>query len=119
MLGFLAMGLTTLMIYTLVKNALLGKQLSQGDKFSGTIELIIPVTSKSELFLEAWPTHQIASGQLKVHILIDGHHPQKSKVRSSSLVTLNWCPLKAPSYLLQKISPIAIDHILLSRRLRN
>ena len=75
MLGFLAMGLTTLMIYTLVKNALLGKQLSQGDKFSGTIELIIPVTSKSELFLEAWPTHQIASGQLKVHILIDGHHP--------------------------------------------
>lgn len=82
MLGLLAMGLTSLMIYTLVKNALLGKQLSQGEQFNGTIELIIPITPEAEFFLDAWQnsvsTYQLASGQLKVHILIDGHHPSLS-----------------------------------------
>ena len=78
MLGLIALGLTSIMIYTLVKNALLGKQLSKDDQFKGNIELIIPVTPTTEFFLEAWQksisTFQLGSGQLKVHVLIDGHH---------------------------------------------
>ena len=78
MLGLIALGLTSIMIYTLVKNALLGKQLSKDDQFNGNIELIIPVTPTTEFFLEAWQksisTFQLGSGQLKVHVLIDGHH---------------------------------------------
>lgn len=73
MLGLLALGLTAIMIYTLVKNALLGKQLSTEDEFNGSVELLIPVVENSELFLEAWP--KSLSGQVKVHILVDGHHP--------------------------------------------
>ena len=79
MLGLLCLGLTSIMIYTLVKNALLGKQLAKDDQFNGNIELIIPVTAKSEFFLEAWQnsvsTFSLLPGQLKVHVLIDGHHP--------------------------------------------
>lgn len=73
MLGLLALGLTAIMIYTLVKNALLGKQLSKDDEFSGSIEMIVPVLKHSEFFLEAWP--KTISTQLKVHVLVDGHHP--------------------------------------------
>lgn len=73
MLGLLALGLTAIMIYTLVKNALLGKQLSKEDEFTGSIELIVPVLQNSEFFLEEWP--KTISAQLKVHILVDGHHP--------------------------------------------
>jgi hypothetical protein len=73
MLGLLALGLTSIMIYTLVKNALLGKQLAKDDHFNGTVELIIPVAPNSEFFPEAWG--EIHTQQLKVHILIDGHHP--------------------------------------------
>lgn len=79
MLGLLTLGLTSIMIYTLVKNALLGKQLSTDDQFNGTIELIIPITPKTDFFLEAWQnsvtTFKLSAGQLKVHVLIDGHHP--------------------------------------------
>ncbi len=79
MLGLIALGLTSIMIFTLVKNALLGKQLSKDDQFNGDIELIIPVTPKAEFFLEAWQdsvkSFHLSSGKLKVHILIDGHHP--------------------------------------------
>lgn len=76
MLGLLALGLTAIMIYTLVKNALLGKQLSKDDEFTGSIELIVPVLEKSEFFLESWP--RTVSTQLKVHVLVDGHHPSLS-----------------------------------------
>lgn len=79
MLGLLALGLTVVMIYTLVKNALVGTQLSSKDTFSGTLELIIPITSRSEFYLEPWMknlTHfQTLPGHVKIHILIDGHHP--------------------------------------------
>ena len=82
MLGLLAMGLTSIMIYTLVKNALLGKQLSKDDHFNGNIELIIPITAKAELFLEEWKnavsSFQLTSIRLKVHVLIDGHHSSHS-----------------------------------------
>lgn len=79
MLGLLAIGLTVVMIYTLVKNALIGTQLSPRDSYSGTIELIIPITSRSEFYLEPWiknlENFQNLGGHLKIHILIDGHHP--------------------------------------------
>jgi hypothetical protein len=79
MLGFIALGLTSYMIYNLVKNALIGKQLSKDDSFNETIELIIPVGANSDFFLEAWKsslsTFKIPSFQLKIHILLDGPHP--------------------------------------------
>jgi hypothetical protein len=79
MLGLLALGFTTFMIFTLVKNALLGRQLSSEDTFNGTIELIIPINARSEFYLEAWQKtfedFHFVTGQLKVHVLIDGHHP--------------------------------------------
>jgi hypothetical protein len=79
MLGLAALGLTVLMIYTLVKNALIGTQLNTDDKFSGTIELILPISSRSEFYLEPWlknlSSFQALGGRLKIHILIDGHHP--------------------------------------------
>lgn len=79
MFGLVALGLTVLMIYTLVKNALIGTQLSNADKFSGTVELIIPITSRSEFYLEPWiqnlSSFQDFQGHLRIHVLIDGHHP--------------------------------------------
>lgn len=79
MLGLVALGLTVVMIYTLVKNALIGTQLSSNDKYSGTIELIIPITTRSEFYLEPWIKNlsEISAlhGFVKIHILIDGHHP--------------------------------------------
>jgi hypothetical protein len=79
MLGFLALGLTTIMIYTLIKNALMGKQLVSDESYLGNIELIIPVTSKSTLFVDSWlsqvATYRFSPNQLRIHVLIDGHHP--------------------------------------------
>ena len=67
------------MIYTLVKNALVGTQLNPHDSFHGTTELIIPITSGSEFYLEPWlknlDSFHTLGGHLKIHILIDGHHP--------------------------------------------
>jgi len=82
MLGLLVLGLTSIMIYTLVKNALLGKQLSKNDPFNGTIELIIPVTPNTEFFLAAWQeklnSFQFLPDQVKIHVLFDGHHSSMS-----------------------------------------
>jgi hypothetical protein len=79
MLGLLALGLTVVMIYTLVKNALIGTQLSADDHYTGTLELIIPITSRSEFYLEPWiqnlTNFQSLNGHVRIHILIDGHHP--------------------------------------------
>lgn len=78
MLGLVALGLTVVMIYTLVKNALIGTQLSSGDKYAGKIELIIPITTRSEFYLEPWIKNLSSfnlEGQVKIHVLIDGHHP--------------------------------------------
>ncbi len=79
MLGLVALGLTVVMIITLVKNALVGTQLSSEDKYSGTLELIIPISFRSEFYLEPW-MHNLANfhnlnGHVRIHILIDGHHP--------------------------------------------
>lgn len=79
MLGLFVFSITLVMIFTLVKNALTGKQLSSSDTYDGSIELIIPITSRSEFYLEPWmkslEAFQKLPGNLKIHILIDGHHP--------------------------------------------
>lgn len=118
MLGLLTLGLTALMIYTLVKNALVGKQLSQADSFTGTIEVIVPVTSESELNLEAWGNaihgSQFGHGQMKIHVLIDGHHPSLNDWQSHQktmpyleIHTLSMRPshVEATPWLLEQISP--------------
>ncbi len=80
MLGFVAIGLTIMMVFTLVKNALKGKQLSAEDVFSGTVELLIPVTTHSNFHFAPWrealSDFKTMSGRLKIHILIDGHNPK-------------------------------------------
>ncbi len=79
MLGLLALGLTAVMIFTLVKNALIGTQLSAKDSFTGTVELLIPISTHSEFYLEPWVRNlsymRSVGGQVRIHILIDGHHP--------------------------------------------
>lgn len=79
MLGLFVLAITLMMIFVLVKNALSGKQLSADDRYSESIELIIPITTRSEFYLEPWiktlESLQHLNGQLKIHILIDGHHP--------------------------------------------
>ncbi len=79
MLGLLVIALTIVMICTLVRNALVGKQLTADESFSGTIELLIPITSRSEFYIEPWmaalETLTDLKGRLKIRILIDGHHP--------------------------------------------
>ena len=78
MLGLLTLTLTAVMIYKLVKNALIGKQLGSDTTFSSSIELIIPVTGSSEIFIEPWIAElrnfKTLQGHLKIHLLIDGHH---------------------------------------------
>jgi hypothetical protein len=76
MLGILALGLTFVMIYTLVKNALIGLQLSPDEKYDANIELIVPFTSYSVFFSEPWfkSLGQFRfSSQIKIHFLVEGH----------------------------------------------
>lgn len=79
MIGLLVIGLTIVMICTLVRNALVGKQLTADESFAGTIELLIPISSRSEFYIEPWmatlDTLKDLQGRLKIRILIDGHHP--------------------------------------------
>lgn len=76
MIGLFALALTAVMIYTLIKNALVGTQLSNDDSFHGSIDLIIPITFRSEFFIEPW-LQNLGSldSNIKIHVLIDGHHP--------------------------------------------
>lgn len=79
MIGLLVIALTIVMICTLVRNALVGKQLTSDESFSGTIELLVPISSRSEFYIEPWmatlDTLKELHGRLKIRILIDGHHP--------------------------------------------
>lgn len=68
------------MIFTLVRNALIGVQLNSSDSYHGDIELIIPITTRSEFYLEPWMQtlknfRALHESNLRIHILIDGHHP--------------------------------------------
>lgn len=76
MLGIVALGLTVVMIYTLVKNALVGTQLNKADQFAGSVDLIIPITPQSEFYLEPWKERlqDFQKANVNIHILIDGHH---------------------------------------------
>ncbi len=78
MLGLMALALTLIMIFSLVKNALMGKQLSKDDHFQGRIDVLFPITTSTEFYLEAWlralATYKMPSDFLKFHILIDGLH---------------------------------------------
>lgn len=79
MLGILIMLLTAFMIYSLVKNALLGSQLSGDHTYDGTVELLIPITSSSQFYIEPWMktlgSFSSPSGTIKVRILILDDHP--------------------------------------------
>lgn len=80
MLGLLSLGLTILMIYTLVKNALTGTQLNPEDEFTGEIDLIIPILKQSEFYFDEWSDQLVEidklNNNIKCHLIIDGHHPQ-------------------------------------------
>jgi hypothetical protein len=88
MLGILIMLLTAFMIYSLVKNALLGKQLSANDTYNGSVELLIPITSSSEFYIEPWMKTLNAfsspAGAIKVRILILDDHPSVETWREVS-----------------------------------
>lgn len=118
MLGLMALGLTVFMIYTLVKNALIGVQLNSEDRFSGTVELIIPITARSEFYLEPWlknlTSFQTLPGHIRIHILIDGHHPTASawqelheKLPNVELHSFLLRPLgrEAVPWMLEQIAP--------------
>ncbi len=74
--GLMALGLILVMVITLVKNALLGKQLSKEDTFFSPIDVIIPFTAKSFCPIEAWKNSiielQKALPQVRIHVLFDG-----------------------------------------------
>jgi hypothetical protein len=79
MIGLSAIGIIFYMIFTLIRNALSARQLSGSDEFSGSIELILPLSARSEVSPESWldtlKDFRKVPGQIKIHILIDGHHP--------------------------------------------
>jgi hypothetical protein len=85
MLGLLAAGLTAVMIYTLVKNALVGTQLSSDDSFSETLELILPMTDTGLVDTDAWrrtlENSPALQGMVKIHLLLENHHPQEAAWR--------------------------------------
>lgn len=83
MLGLITLALTAFMIYNLVKNALVGKQLDSKDNFDGTIELLLPISQTSEFYLEPWVqslSHfKTLQGHIKIHVLLEGDHPSMSQ----------------------------------------
>lgn len=117
MTGLVAIGLMLIMIYTLVKNALLGTQLSADDKFNGSVELIIPITTRSEFYLEPWVKNLFELGQntqVRIHILIDGHHPSLNawqelhkKLPNVELHSFLTRPLGRPAipWMIEQMSP--------------
>lgn len=126
MLGLLVLGLTSLMIYTLVKNALLGRQLNREDKFNGRIDLIIPVTPHSEFFIDGWinsvSSFHLLPEQLKIHLLIDGHHPSlnawlhmKEKIPFMQIHCFTMKPnhVEAVPWMLAQIAPQITSEIVI------
>ena len=105
MLGLLVLGLTAIMIYTLVKNALLGKQISKDDSFTGTVELLVPVSENSVFLLEEWQklinASHLIPGQLKIHLLLDGIHPKltawQELLKSTPYIEAHSFPMKPQS----------------------
>lgn len=106
MIGLLALGLTSIMIFTLVKNALFGKQLSKEDQTNAIINLILPLSPSLEVSFEAWQksitSFRLSSSQLKIHVLIDGAHPSLNSwdqlQKSSSLLTIHHFSMRPTQY---------------------
>ncbi len=126
MLGLVALGLTAVMIYTLVKIALIGKQLSLNDKYHGTIELILPVTAHTVFPLAAWQHElerlKLGANQLKIHVLVDGHHPLLNGLKELSQKFL-WIeihsfpmrPKETPPipWMIAQISPLIREQVII------
>jgi hypothetical protein len=76
MLGILVLCSTLFITFSLVKNALFGKQVSS-DSFTGTIDVIVPVSGTDTFHPEQWSRAllDLRSPFVKIYILIDGHHP--------------------------------------------
>ncbi|MGE3611024.1 MAG: hypothetical protein AB7I27_15645 [Bacteriovoracaceae bacterium] len=76
MLGLLVIGFTVIMIFNLVKNALIGKQFSREDSFNGPIELLVPIGPESDFYLDHWlkslNSLHFLSDRLKIHLLVYG-----------------------------------------------
>ncbi len=95
MLGLLVIGTTVLLIFTLVKNALFGKQVSSSDHYSGPIELILPILPETLFLSEQWQKSfsQLKNVNLKVYVLVDGHHadiePIMNFARNNPFVEVN------------------------------
>ncbi len=87
-----------------MKNALLGKQISKDDTFTGTVELIIPVSESSVFLLEEWQrsinTSHLIPGQLKIHLLLDGNHPEltswQEQLRATPYIEVHNFPMRPP-----------------------
>ncbi len=100
MLGLLALGLTSVMIYTLVKNALIGKQLTSHDTYLGSVELLIPVTQDSKLYFNEWneALKSFHSPQLKIQFLIEGH---RAEMQEWQTLTTNFSFVEIHSFLMK------------------
>lgn len=78
MLGLLVLALTCFLIVTLIKNALMGQQLSKNEQFLGQITLILPIDPKDQFEMNPWinALNELTpySSQIRILVLIDGHH---------------------------------------------
>jgi hypothetical protein len=105
MLGLMVIGITLLLIFTLVKNALFGKQVTTAEPFTGPIELILPILPETQFITEQWQRtfSQLRGINLKVYFLIDGHHADNEAImnfaRNNSFVEVNSFLTRPPNAL--------------------
>jgi hypothetical protein len=118
MLGLLALGLTCLMIYTLIRNALMGKQLSAHHGPALPVEILLPITQKSHFNAHSWcealNSSEMGPSGVKIHLLIDGHHPgitqwQEAQKNTAALVIHSF-PMRPKdvvpeTWMLEQVSP--------------
>jgi hypothetical protein len=76
------------MIFTLVKNALIGVQLSEKDQYNESIELIVPITTDDFFDPQEWlgalkQYKHLQQNNLRIHFLIDKYHPSINLLQSS------------------------------------
>lgn len=116
--GLMALGLIFFMVITLVKNALLGKQLSKDDTFFGPIDLIIPFSAKSYCPTDVWQNSlfelQKSNPQLRIHVLFDGPNSFlnaweeiKNKIPNLEIHNFPMKPLHVEpiSWMIDQVSP--------------
>jgi hypothetical protein len=69
------------MIFTLVKNAIIGVQLGPKDEYHESLEIILPITGTDYFYAEEWikrikTFHLFKQNNLRIHFLMDKHNPQ-------------------------------------------